>query len=137
MDEATKLSDALSVHLKPLSGQAERHALLREYLDAGTDKLALLMRIEHRPARFWHRTWVMPVKCSDCARVLDAERRLASTTRAWCACMQADRPTYHQLMANHTLRLALAQKTVIEFPVILVILQRQLPRYTVLKPGQA
>ncbi len=52
VDEATKLQEALHAHLKPLSGQAERHQLLREYLDAGTDKLALLMRIEHRPVRF-------------------------------------------------------------------------------------
>lgn len=53
-----------------------------------------------------------------------------------CA-LKAEVPSYHKLMPNHTLRLALAQKTVIEFPVMLVVLPRELDKYNVLKPGQA
>ena len=49
--------------------------------------------------------------------------------------MQANAPAYHRLLPNHTLRLALAQKTVIEFPVITVVLARELPSYTILKQG--
>ena len=122
------------MHLKPLSGQAERHQLLREYLDAGTDKLALLMRIEHRPVRFRHLTGASGTSgpCYEWA----LEFCSFSCSKGCCVCSQADQPAYNQLMTNHTLRLALAQKTVIEFPVILVLLQRQLPLYTVIKPGQ-
>lgn len=42
-------------------------------------------------------------------------------------------PSYYRLMPNHTLRLALAQKTITEFPTILVILPRELPQYNILK----
>ena len=49
--------------------------------------------------------------------------------------LQADAPAFHRLLPNHTLRLALAQKTVIEFPVITVVLPRQLSSYTIPKPG--
>ena len=130
--------DALNEHLKPLSGQAERRQLLRQYLEAGTDRLALLMRIEHRPVRVWHRTWVhgfLSQRGAICA-LGSEDASLCARVRGFRACTQADRPAYHQLMPNHTLRLALAQKTVIEFPVILVLLQQQLPQYTVVKPGQ-
>jgi hypothetical protein len=50
--------------------------------------------------------------------------------------LQANSPAYHQLKLNHTLRLALAQKTIVEFPVVLVVLQRDLHSYHVLKPGE-
>ena len=39
-------------------------------------------------------------------------------------------------MPNHTLRLALVEKTVLEYPVILVLLPREVPKYDVLMPGE-
>ena len=51
LDETTRLADALSVHLRLLSGEAAKQQLLREYLEAGPAQLSLLLRIEHRPVR--------------------------------------------------------------------------------------
>ncbi|CAL8463173.1 g2707 [Coccomyxa elongata] len=87
LDEQTKLGDALAAHLKLQPGQAQRHALLKEYLEAGPEHLTLLLKQETR---------------SDLG------------------------PSYYRLMPNHTLRLALAQKTITEFPTILVVLPRLL-----------
>ncbi|EIE21382.1 hypothetical protein COCSUDRAFT_48085 [Coccomyxa subellipsoidea C-169] len=99
LDEQTKLADALAQHLKLAPGQAQRHALLKQYAEAGPQQLTMLLKQEGRPA--------------------------GSSGEA-----------YHRLMPNHTLRLALAQKTVIEHPVILLVLPSELPKYDILKPGE-
>ncbi|KAK9908481.1 hypothetical protein WJX75_008547 [Coccomyxa subellipsoidea] len=99
LDEQTKLADALAHHLKLHSGQAQKHALLKEYVEAGPQQLTLLFKQENRPA--------------------------ASSGEV-----------YLRLMPNHTLRLALVQKTVLEYPVILVLLPREVPKYDVLMPGE-
>ncbi len=46
--------------------------------------------------------------------------------------MQANDPAWHQLKLNHTLRLALAQKDVVEFPIITVALPEELSSFNVL-----
>lgn len=46
--------------------------------------------------------------------------------------LQANDPAWHRLRLNHTLRLALAQKEVVEFPVITIVLPEELPDYKVL-----
>jgi len=40
--------------------------------------------------------------------------------------LQANDPAWHRLRPNHTLRLALAQKDIVEFPVITVVLPEEL-----------
>lgn len=94
LDEQTKLADALAAHLKLQSGQAQRHALLKEYVEAGPEYLTLLLK-------------------------QDNQSGVATA--------------YHRLMLNHTLRLALAQKTITEIPSILVVLPRELPQYNIVK----
>ena len=49
--------------------------------------------------------------------------------------MQANDPGWHQLRPNHTLRLALAQKDVVEFPIITVALPEELSDYKILGPS--
>jgi len=44
VDERTKLADALAEHLRMQSGKAQKHALLREYVEAGPQQLTLLLR---------------------------------------------------------------------------------------------
>ncbi len=51
--------------------------------------------------------------------------------------MQANDPAWHRLRPNHTLRLALAQKEVVEFPVITVVLPQELPAYNLLGSREA
>ena len=46
--------------------------------------------------------------------------------------LQANVPGWHRLRPNHTLRLALAQKEVVEFPVIVVALPEELPGFNIL-----
>ncbi len=49
--------------------------------------------------------------------------------------LQANVPAWHRLRPNHTLRLALAQKDVVEFPVITVALPEELAGFNVLSLG--
>ena len=51
--------------------------------------------------------------------------------------MQANEPAWHRLRPNHTLRLALAQKEVIEFPVITVALPEELSAYNIVGSREA
>ena len=46
--------------------------------------------------------------------------------------LQANDPGWHRLRPNHTLRLALAQKEVVEFPLIVVALPDELPGFNIL-----
>ena len=46
--------------------------------------------------------------------------------------LQANDPAWHRLRPNHTLRLALAQKDVVEFPVITVALPEALSDFNIL-----
>ena len=46
--------------------------------------------------------------------------------------LQANDPAWHRLRPNHTLRLALARKEVVEFPVIVVALPEELPGFNIL-----
>jgi hypothetical protein len=154
LDESTRLADALSAHLKLLSSQAAKQQLLREYLGAGQAQLTLLLRIEHRPVRHPQLlSFLVPIPVEKgvphCLVELIpmqvprgafgrmhvvAWSKVVLVVRGQCG-VQADAPAYHRLLPNHTLRLALAQKTVIEFPVITVVLPRELPEYAILKPG--
>ena len=52
----------------------------------------------------------------------------------YCA-LQANDPAWHRLRPNHTLRLALAQKDVVEFPVITVVLPEEISDLNILGPG--
>ncbi len=47
LDEQTKMGDALAAHLKLQPGQAQRHALLKEYVEAGPQHLTLLLKQEN------------------------------------------------------------------------------------------
>ena len=49
--------------------------------------------------------------------------------------LQANDPAWHRLRPNHTLRLALAQKDVVEFPIITVALPEELSGFNVLGLG--
>ena len=49
--------------------------------------------------------------------------------------LQANDPAWHRLRPNHTLRLALAQKDVVEFPVITVALPEELTQMNILRLG--
>ena len=46
--------------------------------------------------------------------------------------MQANDTAWHRLKPNHTLRLALAKKDVVEFPIITVALPEELSSFNVL-----
>lgn len=50
--------------------------------------------------------------------------------RPWV--LQANDPAWHRLRPNHTLRLALAQKDVVEFPVIVIALPEELTKFNFL-----
>lgn len=54
LDEQTKLGEALTAHLKLQPGQAQRHALLKEYVDAGPEHLTLLLRQEKHSVSIQH-----------------------------------------------------------------------------------
>ena len=73
LDEQTKLADALAQHLKLAPGQAQRHALLKQYAEAGPQQLTMLLKQEGRPvsAHSWQIGYMMinyvmqPSSCQD------------------------------------------------------------------------
>lgn len=67
VDERTKLADALAEHLRMRSGQAQKHALLRKYVEAGPQQLTLLLKQENsRP--------VSDSRCNRCKMMLSTYR---------------------------------------------------------------
>ena len=51
LDEQVKLREVLAGHLDMRAGQALKHQLLKKFVDAGSEQIALLLRQEHRPVR--------------------------------------------------------------------------------------
>ena len=49
LDEQTKLSDAVRRHMQPQAGQASMQALLQQYVEAGINKLGLLLGMRQTP----------------------------------------------------------------------------------------
>ena len=165
VSEQTPLSQVLQQHLSLMPGNSVRRHALRAYVEAGLQNLRILMKKEHCPvcsfARYaalpWSHAFVLrlctPMHNLDCIRphattvcycsiAVDTLVLVACVPQAFCSqdsslmiVLQANKPEYHRVDAEKFLRQELYGKTVIEFPVLLVLLPGEASTYQLASDG--